>query len=113
MSRLSGMPLLEQINLISTDPVYALGFPEAATLTGITKKIIPVESALHPHSDHLVAEQQKKAKKKRERRDALDLEKTKKRMLQQVDTSQNMRRGGRVKLIDGCAVSGKTRGRTV
>ena len=96
MSRLSGMPLLEQINLISTDPVYALGFPEAATLTGITKKIIPVESALHPHSDHLVAEQQKKAKKKRERRDA-----------------QGMKAGGRVKNIDGRALRGRTKGRIV
>jgi len=93
------------------DPMYALDLP--LNPTWVTEKIIPAESPIHPHSKYLVKEQQKKAKKKRERRDALDLEKTKKRMLQQVDTSQNMRRGGRVKLIDGCAVSGKTRGRTV
>jgi len=111
MSRLSGMSLLEQINLISTDPMYALGFPEAATLTGITKNIVP-ESPLHPHSDHLVAEQEKKAKKRKERRDDLELEETRNRM-HQLAYPQDMRRGGRVKLIDGCAVSGKTRGRTV
>ena len=93
------------------DPLYALDLP--LNPTSVTEKIIPAESALHPHSAYLVKEKEKRAKKKRERRDALDLEKTKKRMLQQVDTSQNMRRGGRVKLIDGCAVSGKTRGRTV
>ena len=93
------------------DPLYALDLP--LNPTWVTEKIIPAESPIHPHSKYLVKEQQKKAKKKRERRDALDLEKTKKRMLQQTHTSQNMRRGGRVKLIDGCAVSGKTRGRTV
>ena len=113
MSRLSGMPLLEQINLISTDPVYALGFPEAATLTGITKKIIPAESALHPHSGYLVKEKEKRAKKKRAAGDALELDRARKQIAQQAYPSQNMRRGGRVRLIDGCAVSGKTRGRTV
>ena len=93
------------------DPMYALDLP--LNPTWVTEKIIPAESPIHPHSNYLVKEKEKRAKKKRERRDALDLEKTKKRMLQQAYTSQNMRRGGRVKLIDGCAVSGKTRGRTV
>ena len=76
------------------DPMYALDLPLNPTL--VTEKIIPAESPIHPHSKYLVKEQQKKAKKKRERRDA-----------------QGMKAGGRVKNIDGKALRGRTKGRIV
>jgi len=93
------------------DPLYALDLP--LNPTSVTEKIIPAESALHPHSGYLVKEKEKRAKKKRAAGDALELDRARKQIAQQAYPSQNMRRGGRVKLIDGCAVSGKTRGRTV
>ena len=76
------------------DPMYALDLP--LNPTWVTEKIIPAESPIHPHSKYLVKEQQKKAKKKRERRDA-----------------QGMKAGGRVKNIDGRALRGRTKGRIV
>ena len=93
------------------DPLYALDLP--LNPTSVTEKIIPAESPIHPHSAYLVKEKEKRAKKKRAAGDALELDRARKQIAQQAYPSQNMRRGGRVKLIDGCAVSGKTRGRTV
>lgn len=92
------------------DPMYALDLP--LNPTSVTEKIIPAESGIHPHKDYLVEEKRKRASRKKDAEKALDLENTRKKIAKQT-YPQGMRHGGKVKLIDGCASRGKTKGRFV
>ena len=100
-----------QMGIEFGDDSLKKGLPNSPT--SYVEKVIPAESALHPHSSLLVEEEAAKRREARRKEKEEEWERIRQSIADSsykpLSATRNMSKGGRTRPIDGCAIKGKTK----